>query len=109
VLSEEIRIGGSHHYLLYTVRNLKCLLIKLTEFGVLSDVLNNLLCSFLRGGFFAFGILPLGVELIQEVTYPLDPAAPVAFVHFIALFSALLFVTCSALLEQDLPEGAPEV
>ena len=63
---------------------------------------------FLRGGFFTFGMYPIGIELSQEATYPLDPAAPVALIYFFGLLTTTLFILLSGLLEQPLPEDAPE-
>ena len=52
--------------------------------------------------------MPLGVELSQEATYPIDPAAPVAVIHFVGLFTTTIFVLLCGFLEQPLPDGAPE-
>ena len=60
------------------------------------------------GGFFTFGMMPIGVELSQEVTYPLDPAAPVALIYFFGLLNTTVFILISGLMEQPLPEDAPE-
>ena len=62
----------------------------------------------LRGGFFTFGLMPIGVELSQEATYPLDPAAPVALIYFFGLLNTTVFILLSGLMEQPLPEDAPE-
>ena len=52
--------------------------------------------------------MPIGVELSQETTYPLDPAAPVALIYFFGLLYTTIFILISGSLEQPLPEGAPE-
>ena len=62
----------------------------------------------LRAGFFTFGMMPIGVELSQEATYPLDPAAPVALIYFFGLLNTTVFILLSGLMEQPLPEDAPE-
>ena len=63
---------------------------------------------FNRGGLFTFGIMPIGIELSQEATYPLDPAAPIAIIHFLGLLTTTIFLLICGLMEQPLPEGAPE-
>ena len=45
---------------------------------------------------------------MQESTYPLDPAAPLAIIHFLSLVSTTVFIFISGLMEQPLPEGVPE-
>ena len=61
-----------------------------------------------RGGFFTFSLMPLGIELSQEATYPLDPAAPVALIYFFGLLNTTVFILLSGFMEQPLPEDAPE-
>ena len=45
---------------------------------------------------------------LKESTYPLDPAAPIAIIHFVGLVSTTLFILICGLMEQPLPDGAPE-
>ena len=61
-----------------------------------------------RGGFFTFSLMPLGIELSQEATYPLDPAAPVALIYFFGLLNTTVLILLSGFMEQPLPEDAPE-
>ena len=38
----------------------------------------------------------------------MDPAAPIAIIHFVSLLSTTVFIFICGLMEQPLPEGAPE-
>ena len=38
----------------------------------------------------------------------MDPAAPIAIIHFVSLVSTTVFILICGLMEQPLPEGAPE-
>ena len=58
-------------------------------------------------GFLSFGLTPLGVELSEEMTYPVDPAAPVALINFLNYLTTAVFILICGAMEQPLPEGLP--
>ena len=64
---------------------------------------------YLSCGFLSFGLTPLGVELSEEMTYPVDPAAPVALINFLNYLTTAVFILICGAMEQPLPEGLPGI
>ena len=49
------------------------------------------------------------MELSEEMTYPVDPAAPIALINFWNYLTTTIFILICGAMEQPLPEGLPGI
>lgn len=65
--------------------------------------------SLVIGGFIAFGILPLGMELSEENTYPLESSTGITIINVSAQLQGLILIAVSGFLDTDLVSSDLEI